>query len=138
MDHRPVRSALLGSVSPVLIKSRMSDFNEPTQTGFSKETPCPLVPYPVPAVPVIVLTGCKHLKPETLLSSITGPETQGGHRHRPPPLAYKKDGVITGLEAKFAAGLARSTGRTLELVELPRQGLARPCWKERSILSWPE
>ena len=75
---------------------------------------------------LVALAGCNHLKPEALLSSITGPEKlKVGMALDAPPLAYKKNDTLTGLETKFAAGLARSTGKTLEMVELPRQGLAQ-------------
>jgi ABC-type amino acid transport substrate-binding protein len=74
----------------------------------------------------IVLTGCNHMKPETLLSSLSRPEKlKVGIAIDAPPLAYKKDGAVTGLETKLAAGLAQSTGQTLELVELPRPELTQ-------------
>lgn len=41
-----------------------------------------------------------------------------------PPLAYEQGDVAIGLEVKFAAGLAASMQRNLELVEIPRQDLA--------------
>ena len=74
---------------------------------------------------LILLVGCNHIKPENLLGSLTGPEKlKVGIASDAPPLAYKKNDTLTGLETKFAAGLAHSTGKTLELIELPRQGLA--------------
>ena len=76
----------------------------------------------------LVLAGCNHIniKPEALLSSLTGPgKLKVGIAGDAPPLAYKKDGTLIGLETRFAAGLARSTGKTLELVELPRQELTQ-------------
>ncbi len=73
----------------------------------------------------ILLAGCTHLKSDALLSRLTGPKTlKVGIAVDAPPLAYKKDDAIAGLEAKFAAGLALATGKTLEWVELPRQELA--------------
>jgi len=83
----------------------------------------------------LVLAGCTHLPPKAkaLLSSVTGPQKlRVGIAADAPPLAYKKDGTLTGLETKFADGLARSTGKTLELVELPRQELA-PALLENKI-----
>lgn len=75
---------------------------------------------------LIILTGCNHIKPETLFSSLTGPEKlKVGIAIDAPPLAYKNKDTFTGLETKFAAGLAHSTGKTLEFVELPRQELAQ-------------
>ena len=75
---------------------------------------------------LIILAGCNHLKPEALFSSLTGPEKlKVGITSDAPPLAYKKNDTLTGLETKFAAGLARSVGKTLELIELPRQRLAQ-------------
>jgi ABC-type amino acid transport substrate-binding protein len=76
----------------------------------------------------LIVAGCTHLHPKAkaLFSSVTGPEKlRVGIAVDAPPLAYKKDEILTGLEPKFAAGLARATGKTLELVELPRQELAR-------------
>jgi len=35
-----------------------------------------------------------------------------------PPMAYKEGGLVTGLEAEFARGLAKFTGRKLRFVEL--------------------
>ena len=83
----------------------------------------------------LILVGCTHLHPKTksLFSNLTGPEKlRVGITVDAPPLAYKKDGTLTGLETKFAAGLARATGKTLELVELPRQELA-PALVEKKI-----
>jgi polar amino acid transport system substrate-binding protein len=71
-----------------------------------------------------LLVGCNRIKPETLLSSLTGPaKLKVGIAYDEPPLAYRKNDTLTGLETKFAAGLANATGKTLELIELPRQGL---------------
>jgi polar amino acid transport system substrate-binding protein len=70
------------------------------------------------------LFGCNQIKPETLFSSLTGPEKlKVGTASDAPPLAYKKNDTLTGLETKFAAGLASLSGKTLELIELPRQEL---------------
>lgn len=83
----------------------------------------------------LILAGCTRLHPKAkaLLSSVTGPEKlRVGIAVDAPPLAYKKDDSLTGLETQFAAGLSRYTGQTLELVELPRQELA-PALRENKI-----
>ncbi len=73
----------------------------------------------------ILLTGCQQLKSGPLFTGISGPaKLRVGIATDVPPLAYKKDENITGLETKFAAGLARFTQKPLELIELPRQELA--------------
>lgn len=80
----------------------------------------------LPLVLTVLLAGCHRLKPEALLSGVTGTKTlRVGIAADAPPLAYKKDGNITGLETKFAAGLAQSLDKPLELVELPRQALTQ-------------
>jgi polar amino acid transport system substrate-binding protein len=40
-----------------------------------------------------------------------------------PPVAYRKDGKITGLEVDFAEGLARFSGRKLHIVEMKWEDL---------------
>jgi len=73
----------------------------------------------------ILLAGCQHLRSVPLITGISGPaKLRVGIAADAPPLAYKKDEGITGLETKFAAGLARFTQQPLELIELPRQELA--------------
>jgi polar amino acid transport system substrate-binding protein len=73
----------------------------------------------------IVLAGCHRLKSAPMFIGITGPaKLRVGIATDTPPLAYKQDNTITGLETKFAAGLARFTQKPLELIELPRQELA--------------
>jgi len=73
----------------------------------------------------IVLAGCQHLKSSALLTRFTGPaKLRVGIAIDCPPLAYKKDDTILGLEPQLAAGLARFSQKPLELIELPRQELA--------------
>lgn len=73
----------------------------------------------------IILVGCHQLKSTPLFTGITGPaKLRVGIAVDAPPLAYKQDDAVTGLETKFAAGLARFTQKPLELIELPRQELA--------------
>jgi polar amino acid transport system substrate-binding protein len=74
----------------------------------------------------VLLVGCQ-AKPghKGLLGSLFKPQPlRVGIAVDSPPLATKKDGQITGLERQFAQGLAQSVQRPLELVELPRRGLA--------------
>lgn len=74
----------------------------------------------------LALFGCSHMKSGNLLNTLTGPDKlKVGIASDAPPLAYKINNTLTGLETKFAAGLARSTGKTLEIVELSRQELAQ-------------
>jgi len=73
----------------------------------------------------IVLAGCQQLKSSALLTRFTGPaKLRVGIAVDTPPLCYKKDDNILGLEPQMAAGLARFSQKPLELVELPRQELA--------------
>jgi len=86
----------------------------------------------LPLVLSITLVGCQHLKSETLLNRLTGPGTlRVGIAGDTPPLAYTKDGTITGLESKLAAGLARFSNKTLEMVELPRPELAQALYDKK-------
>lgn len=72
----------------------------------------------------IVLAGCQQLKSFSLFTRFTGPaKLRVGIAVDCPPLCYKKDGRILGLEPQMAAGLARFSQKPLELVELPRQEL---------------
>ena len=77
-------------------------------------------------VAILVLSGCHPAKTKGLLSTLMNPDhLRVGIAVDSPPLAYKQDDVITGLEARFAAGLATFAGRKLKLVELPREELAK-------------
>ena len=77
-------------------------------------------------VAVTLLTGCSSAKTKGLLSRIMRPASlRVAIAIDSPPLAYKKDGVVTGLEAHLAYGLAEFAERKLEFVELPRQELAK-------------
>jgi len=83
-------------------------------------------------VAVSVLTGCAPVKTKDLLSTIMAPKTlRVGIAVDSPPLAFKKDTAVTGLETEFAAGLAESVARELELVELPREELAKALLEEK-------
>lgn len=74
----------------------------------------------------LVLNGCQQLKSKGLLNErADSGKLRVGIAVDAPPLAYKKDTAITGLEVQFAAGLAASLGKTPELVELPRTKLAK-------------
>jgi polar amino acid transport system substrate-binding protein len=77
-------------------------------------------------VAVMVLTGCHPAKTKGLLNTLMArPPLKVGITTDYPPLAYKKDAVISGLETEFATGLAKSVERRLELVALPRTALAK-------------
>lgn len=83
-------------------------------------------------VAVTVLTGCTPVKTKGLLTAIMAPKTlRVGIAVDSPPLAFKKDNAVTGLETEFAAGLAESVARKLELVELPREELANALLEKR-------
>jgi ABC-type amino acid transport substrate-binding protein len=75
---------------------------------------------------LFVLAGCTNLASNTLVALGAGPDVlQVGMAVDSPPLVYKKNGVITGLETKFAVGLSRFIGKKLQLIELDRQALAQ-------------
>lgn len=79
------------------------------------------------ALPVLLisLAGCGHLTSTATYQRFFGPSLlRVGMVADAPPLAYKKNSALTGLETQFAAGLATATGRQLELVELPAAELA--------------
>jgi polar amino acid transport system substrate-binding protein len=86
-----------------------------------------------PIVAVLVLTGCTAAKTKGLLGRFMEPAPlRVGIAADSPPLAYKKDNALVGLETHFATGLAESVERKLELVELPREELA-PALREKKI-----
>ena len=73
----------------------------------------------------LALGGCSRLKPKAVIDRFTGPEQlRVGVVADTPPLAYKQNKTLTGLEIRFAEGLAKFTGRPLELVELGAVELA--------------
>ncbi len=75
---------------------------------------------------LLILAGCTHLSSDSLFTLGTHPAVlKVGIAIDNPPLAYKKNGVITGLETKFAVGLSRFTQKKLQLIELDRQELAQ-------------
>ncbi len=68
---------------------------------------------------LLPLDGCSRLKPKGVIDRFTGPDPlRVGVVTDAPPLAFKQNKIITGLEIKFAEGLAKAAGRPLELVEL--------------------
>ena len=70
----------------------------------------------------LLLTGCVASHTTTISSDIPGqPLLKVGITTNAPPMAYKENGVITGLETEFAAGLAELSGRNLRFVELSWQ-----------------
>lgn len=76
---------------------------------------------------LFILPGCSRWKMSTLFSKEPPlpPVLKVGIAADSPPLIFKKDGAITGLETGFAAGLARSMGRQAELIELSRAELGK-------------
>lgn len=83
-------------------------------------------------VAVCILTGCTPGKTKGLLNTIMAPKTlRVGIAVDSPPLAFKKESAVTGLETEFAAGLAKSVAREQELVELPREELAKALLEEK-------
>jgi len=82
---------------------------------------------------VLLLTGCNGAKTQGLLNKLLEPSPlRVGMVNDAPPLAYTKDGTLAGLESQFAAGLAGTLERRLELVELPREELI-PALREKKI-----
>ena len=74
---------------------------------------------------VLASGGCSRLKPKAVIDNFTGPATlRVGVVSDTPPLAYKQNKVLTGLEIRFAEGLAKSANKKLELVELTAAELA--------------
>ena len=79
------------------------------------------------------LCACGRYTPTALTHRLFGPSVlRVGVVADAPPLAYRKNGTLTGLETGFAAGLAAATGRKLELVELPATDLA-PALRDKKI-----
>jgi ABC-type amino acid transport substrate-binding protein len=75
---------------------------------------------------LIILAGCNHLSSNPLLTLGTHSAVlKVGIAVDSPPLAYKKNGVITGLETKFAVGMSQFTNKKPQFIELDRQELAR-------------
>ena len=73
----------------------------------------------------LALGGCSRLKPKAVIDNLTGPATlRVGVVSDAPPLAYKQNKELTGLEIRFAEGLAKSANKKLELVELTAADLA--------------
>ena len=79
----------------------------------------------VPLVLLVTLGSCGRYSPGALHHRWFGPPAlRVGVVADAPPLAYKKNNTLTGLETAFAAGLAAATGRELALVEMPAAELA--------------
>ena len=75
---------------------------------------------------LLALGGCSRWKSSHWFSRETQPEVlRVGIAADSPPLVFKKNGAISGLEPNFAAGLARSMSRKAELIEMPRATLAQ-------------
>lgn len=73
----------------------------------------------------LALGGCSRLKPKAVIDRFTGPEPlRIGVTADAPPLAFKQNKTLSGLEIRFAEGLAKSAGRPLELVEMGAAELA--------------
>ena len=69
--------------------------------------------------PALILPACVQSRHDTGIPVAAGPNVlRVGITTNAPPTAYKNDGKIIGLEADFAKGLAKFTGRKLVFVEL--------------------
>jgi polar amino acid transport system substrate-binding protein len=72
------------------------------------------------------LGGCHAIRNKGLFGKLMEPAPlRVGLSVDAPPLAYKKDNAVVGLEMQFATGLAASIDRKLEVVTAPRQELAQ-------------
>lgn len=86
-----------------------------------------------PLAAMLLLTGCAVFKSNDLSDAVTTSKVlRVGTVNNAPPLAYARDNTITGLEPLFAAGLANSMNRRLELVNVPREGLL-PALRDKKI-----
>lgn len=76
---------------------------------------------------LLVLPGCSRWKMGSLFSKEPASPAilKVGIAADSPPLIFKKNGAVTGLETSLAAGLARSMSRQAELIELSRAELAK-------------
>ncbi|MCL2789101.1 MAG: ABC transporter substrate-binding protein [Desulfobulbus sp.] len=78
----------------------------------------------LPLAAILILTGCAFINSNNLPDApMPANVLRVGTVNDAPPLAYAKNDAITGLESLFAAGLADSMNRRLELVPLPKEEL---------------
>ncbi len=69
---------------------------------------------------LLAASGCLHSGPHTNESTpAEAPILRVGISTNSPPVAFKDKGQISGLEAEFARGLARFSGRKIKFIELP-------------------
>ena len=67
----------------------------------------------------LLLTGCVASQTTTITSDVPGqPLLNVGITTNAPPMAYRENGKITGLETEFAQGIAEYSKRNLRFVEL--------------------
>mgnify|MGYP001327173493 CR=1 FL=1 len=74
----------------------------------------------------LILSGCQQSRSKGLLNRFfEAKPLRVGMTLDAPPLTYRKDNLAAGLEMQFATGLANSVERKLEVVEVPRDGMAK-------------
>jgi ABC-type amino acid transport substrate-binding protein len=54
-----------------------------------------------------------------------------------PPLAFKQEGRIVGIEADNARVVGEIIGRSMQLVDMPLRNSFPPCWQVKSMSSCP-
>ncbi len=77
-------------------------------------------------IATLVLGGCQQSRSKGLFNRFFEPKPlRVGMTLDAPPLTFRKDNVAAGLEMQFASGLASFIERPLEIVEVPRDGMAK-------------
>jgi polar amino acid transport system substrate-binding protein len=77
-------------------------------------------------IAALVLGGCQQSTSKGLFNRFFEPKPlRVGMTLDTPPLTYRKDNVAAGLEMQFASGLANFIEHPLEVVEVPREDMAK-------------
>jgi polar amino acid transport system substrate-binding protein len=77
-------------------------------------------------IAALILGGCQQSRSKGLFNRFFEPKPlRVGMTLDAPPLTFRKDDVAAGLEMQFASGLAGFIERPLEIVEVPRDGMAK-------------
>jgi polar amino acid transport system substrate-binding protein len=77
-------------------------------------------------IAALILGGCQQSRSKGLFNRFFEPKPlRVGMTLDAPPLTFRKDDVAAGLEMRFASGLAGFIERPLEIVEVPRDGMAK-------------
>lgn len=83
-------------------------------------------------IAALVVGGCQQSRSKGLFNRFFEPKPlRVGMTLDAPPLTYRKDNAAAGLEMQFASGLANFIERPLEVVEVPRDGMAQALLDKR-------